>query len=84
MVIDPSLLGSDADGIKGGFDAVIAMKDTKLADMSVAQLQTVWQVVKAVEHSVNTAGKVLSKAKYARTGRRLSPSGPAAAGPRTA
>ena len=37
MVIDPSLLGSDADGIKGGFDAVIAMKDTKLADMSVAQ-----------------------------------------------
>lgn len=66
MVIDPSLLGSDADGIKGGFDAVIAMKDTKLADMSVAQLQTVWQVVKAVEHSVNTAGKVLSKAKYAR------------------
>lgn len=67
MVIDPSLLGSDADGIKGGFDAVIAMKDTKLADMSVAQLQTVWQVAKAVEHSVNTAGKVLSKAKYART-----------------
>lgn len=67
MVIDPSLLGSDADGIKGGFDAVIAMKDTKLAAMSVAQLQTVWQVVKAVEHSVNTAGKVLSKAKYART-----------------
>ena len=67
MVIDPSLLGSDADGIKGGFDAVIAMKDTKLTDMSVAQLQTVWQVVKAVEHSVNTAGKVLSKAKYART-----------------
>lgn len=67
MVIDPSLLGSDADGIKGGFDAVIDMKDTKLADMSVAQLQTVWQVVKAVEHSVNTAGKVLSKAKYART-----------------
>lgn len=67
MVIDPSLLGSDADGIKGGFDAVIAMKDTKLADMSVAQLQTVWQVVKAVEYSVNTAGKVLSKAKYART-----------------
>lgn len=67
MVIDPSLLGSDADGIKGGFDVVIAMKDTKLADMSVAQLQTVWQVVKAVEHSVNTAGKVLSKAKYART-----------------
>lgn len=67
LVIDPSLLGSDADGIKGGFDAVIAMRDIKLADMSVSQLQTVWQVVKAVEHSVNTAGKVLSKSKYKRT-----------------
>ncbi len=67
LVIDPSLLGSDAEGIKGGFDAVIAMRDIKLADMSVSQLQTVWQVVKAVEHSVNTAGKVLSKSKYKRT-----------------
>lgn len=67
LVIDPSLLGSDAEGIQGSFDAVIAMKDTKLADMSADQLATVWQVVKAVEHSVNTAGKVLSKAKYART-----------------
>ena len=67
MVIDPSLLGSDAEGIRGSFDAVIAMKDTKLADMSTEQLQTVWQVVKAVEHSVNTAGKILSKAKYAQT-----------------
>lgn len=67
MVIDPFLLGSDADGIRGGFDAVIAMRDIKLADMSVEQLQTVWQVVKAVEHSVSTAGKILSKAKYAKT-----------------
>ncbi len=67
IVIDPSLLGSDAEGIQGSFDAVIAMKDTKLADMNAQQLATVWQVVKAVEHSVNTAGKVLSKAKYART-----------------
>ena len=67
LVIDPSLLGSDAEGIKGGFDAVIAMRDTRLADMSVSQLQTVWQVVKTVEHSVNTAGKVLSKSKYKRT-----------------
>lgn len=67
MVIDPSLLGSDAEGIRGSFDAVIAMKDTRLADMTTAQLETVWQVVKAVEHSVSTAGKVLSQAKYART-----------------
>ena len=58
-VLDPDLLENLGE--------VITMKDTKLADMSTEQLQTVWQVVKAVEHSVNTAGKVLSKAKYART-----------------
>ena len=67
MVIDPSLLGSDAEGIRGSFDAVLAMGDIRLADMNTEQLATVWQVIKAVEHSVNTAGKVLSKAKYART-----------------
>ena len=67
ITIDPSLLGSDAEGIQGGFDAVIAMKDTKLAEMSREQLQTVWNVVKAVEHSVKTAGDILSQAKYART-----------------
>lgn len=67
MVIDPSLLGSDAEGIRGSFDAVIAMGDTRLADMNTEQLATVWQVVKAVEHSVSTAGKILSKTKFAAT-----------------
>ncbi len=67
MTIDPSLLGDDAAGVQGYFDAVIAMKDIKLADMNTEQLQTVWKVVKSVEHSVNTAGKLLSKSKYAQT-----------------
>lgn len=67
MVIDPSLLGSDAEGIRGSFDAVIDMGDTRLADMNTEQLATVWQVVKAVEHSVSTAGKILSKTKFAAT-----------------
>ena len=67
MVIDPSLLGSDAEGIRGSFDAVIAMGDTRLADMNAGQLATVWQVVRAVEHSVSTAGKILSKTKFAAT-----------------
>ena len=67
MVIDPSLLGSDAEGIRGSFDAVITMGDTRLADMNAEQLATVWQVVKAVEHSVSTSGKILSKTKFAAT-----------------
>ena len=64
MVIDPSLLGTKADGFTASFDAVIDMGSIPLEDMSVEQLNTVWQVVKAVEHSVSTAGKILSKAKY--------------------
>lgn len=67
MVIDPSLFGSEADGIKGAFDAVIDMRDTRLSDMTQEQLETVWKVVRAVEHSITTAGRILSKTKYAST-----------------
>ena len=68
MTVDPYLLGDNSEGIRGGFDEVIAMKDTPLADLSKSQLQTVWNVVRAVEHSVSTYGKMLSNAKYAQTG----------------
>lgn len=67
MTVDPYLLGDNSEGIMGGFDEVIAMKDTPLADLSKSQLQTVWNVVRAVEHSVSTYGKMLSNAKYAQT-----------------
>lgn len=68
MTVDPYLLGNTAEGIEGGFDEVIKMKDTPLADLSKSQLQAVWNVVRAVEHSVSTYGKMLSNAKYAQTG----------------
>ena len=67
MVIDPSLFGSEADGVKGGFDRVIAMGDKRLSELSTGELQTMWQVVKAVEKSVSTAGKLLSGGKYETT-----------------
>lgn len=67
MVIDPSLFGSEAGGIKGAFDAVIDMRDTRLSDMTQEQLETVWKIVRAVEHSITTAGRILSKTKYAAT-----------------
>lgn len=67
VVVDPSLFGDEGEGIKGGFDAVIAMGDEKLSDMSAAQLKAVWQVLKAVEHSVTNAGKMLSATKYEST-----------------
>lgn len=67
MVIDPELFGDPLSGVEGNFDKVLNMKNVRLADMSSEQLQTVWNVLRAVERSVSTAGKVLSKAKYTET-----------------
>ena len=67
MTVDPYLLGNNSEGIKGGFDEVIDMKDTPLADLSKSQLQTMWNVVRAVEHSVSTYGKMLSNVKFTET-----------------
>lgn len=65
IVFDPSLLGG-AD-VQGSFSAVLSMGDKRLADMSREELEQVWRVVKAVEYSVSTAGKVLSQSKFAQT-----------------
>ena len=67
MVVDPSLFGDSDSGVTGGFDAVIKMGDTRLADLTTEQLQTMWNVVKSVEHSVITAGKTLASKKFATT-----------------
>nr|DAJ54706.1 MAG TPA: PolyVal ADP-Ribosyltransferase [Caudoviricetes sp.] len=67
MVVDPSLFGDSDSGVTGGFDAVIKMGDTRLADLTTEQLQTMWNVVKSVEHSVTTAGKTLASEKFATT-----------------
>jgi hypothetical protein len=65
MVVDPSLLGDE--DVAGGFSEVIKMGDTRLADLTTEQLQTMWNVVKSVEHSVTTAGKTLASEKFATT-----------------
>lgn len=65
MVIDESLLGTD--GVEGKFAQVIAMRDIPINEMSSEQLQIVWDVVRAVEKSLQTAGKMLSRAKYRTT-----------------
>ena len=48
-------------------DLAIDLQDVKLADMNLSQLQTVWNVVRVVEHTIHTAGKLLSETKYERT-----------------
>lgn len=67
MVVDPALLGDQASGFEGNFDKVIALRDKRLSDMSMSELNTVWQTVRAIEHSISTAGKNLAQSKFART-----------------
>lgn len=46
---------------------VVNLKDLRLNEMSTAQLRTVWEAVRAVEMSIQTAGKVLTEGKYQST-----------------
>lgn len=65
LVIDPSLLGTDGkDGLLG---QVIGMKDKRLSELTREDLGTMWKTIRAVEKSVSTAGKVLSKSKFETT-----------------
>lgn len=65
MVIDPSLLGTDSsDGL---LEQVISMKDKRLSELTREELGTLWKTIRAVEQSVSTAGKVLSKSKFETT-----------------
>ena len=56
MVIDPDL--------QANIDAVIAMKDIRLQDMTQEQLNTVWATVAAVEHSISTANQLFAEGRY--------------------
>lgn len=56
LIIDPDLMDN--------LDQVAAMRDTPLAEMSVDQLTTVWDTVKAVEASVRTANKMLGQSRF--------------------
>lgn len=65
LVIDPSLLGTDgSDGLLG---QVIGMKDKRISELTREELGTMWKTIRAVEKSVSTAGKVLSKSKFETT-----------------
>lgn len=67
IVIDPSLLGDSGAGIESIIDEVIKMRNIRLDDMTLEQLNTVWDVLRAVEASITNAGKTLSSQKYKTT-----------------
>ena len=64
MVMDPNLLGVPTEGIKSMLDQVIAMQDIRLVDMSLNQLQTVYDVLRTMEHSITTAGKTFTRMRW--------------------
>ncbi|MEG1562888.1 MAG: hypothetical protein RR365_04055, partial [Bacteroides sp.] len=56
LVIDPDLMDN--------LDAVVGMKDIKIADMNVEQLITIWQTIRAIEASVASANTMLGQSRY--------------------
>ncbi len=63
MVIDPDLLSEPEYG-PSKFDKVIAMKDKPIANMTSTELQIMWEVLRSVEKSISTYGKILSTKKF--------------------
>jgi hypothetical protein len=60
VVVDPDLMGE-----YGLLSGVISLADKRLADMTPSELDTVWQAIRAIEASVNTANKLFSDGKFA-------------------
>lgn len=56
LVIDPELTDN--------LSTLEEWKDTKLAEMGVGQLQTIWNTVRAIEKSISSANKLLAKSRY--------------------
>ena len=62
LVIDPDLLGREGAGL---LDQVMAFGNKRIADMNSEELTTVWQAVRAIEHSVSTYNRNLAIERYA-------------------
>lgn len=64
LVLAPELLGASDYGIGNCFDEVMELSDKRIADMTVEELTKVYDVVRLVEHSVLTAGKMFALQKW--------------------
>ena len=62
MVVDPALTESG-----GLLDSLSALGGKRIADMSVSELETVWNAIRAIETTLTTYDKTLSSAKYEST-----------------
>jgi hypothetical protein len=62
MVVDPALTESG-----GLLDSLSALGSKRIADMSVSELESVWNAIRAIETTLTTYDKTLSSAKYKST-----------------
>lgn len=62
MVVDPALTESG-----GLLDSLSALGGKRIADMSVSELESVWNAIRAIETTLTTYDKTLSSAKYKST-----------------
>lgn len=62
MVVDPDLLDSG-----GLLDSLAALGGKRIADMNVAELETVWNAVRSIEATLTSYDRTLANQKYART-----------------
>lgn len=67
VVVDPELLGDSTAGAEGLLEQLAAVRSVPLAEMNRAELETVWKVVRSLEHAVSTAGKTLASQKFETT-----------------
>lgn len=63
LVVNPDLLGSE--GVPGLLDEVIMLADIRIGDMTIPQLETVWNALQAIENSISTANKIFSAKRAA-------------------
>lgn len=62
IVVDPDL--RDSGGL---LDRLAALGDKRIADMNVAELDTVWNTVRAIEATLTSYDRTLANQKFART-----------------
>lgn len=63
LVIDPNILGIKAG--EGTLDAVIKMRDKRLDEMNVTELQMVWDVIRSMEQAITNWNKAFRAEKAA-------------------
>ena len=60
LTIDPDLMGDD-----GLLSDVANLADKRIVDMTTSELETIWQTMRAVEATIRTANRALSKSRWA-------------------